>query len=178
LKAPGGEGAPLRAGLHAALLQLGDGLGVLRVAVTVLAPQGLVGADIHALGRVQLVAWRGETQRGNGRESDDDYIAFTFRAFSRRFYPKRLTISTFSKEREIIYRCRYSKDVHRTILHISIYLLFLLYFMYTVFFASLLHYSEYFLHYLEFTILNIIYCIIPNFLLFSLVHRWSVTNTI
>ena len=41
-------------------------------------------------------------------------FTFTFRAFSRRFYPKRLTISTFVIRSETIYHCRYSKDVHRT----------------------------------------------------------------
>ena len=35
-------------------------------------------------------------------------------AFSRHFYPKRLTISTFVIRSATIYRCRYSKDVHRT----------------------------------------------------------------
>ena len=39
---------------------------------------------------------------------------FTFRAFSGRFNPKRFTISTFVIRSETIYRCRYSKDVHRT----------------------------------------------------------------
>ena len=33
----------------------------------------------------------------------------TFRALSRRFYPKRLTISTFVLKSETIYLCRYSK---------------------------------------------------------------------
>ena len=41
-------------------------------------------------------------------------LRFTFRAFSRRFYPKWLTVSTFVIRSETIYRCRYSKDVHRT----------------------------------------------------------------
>ena len=35
-------------------------------------------------------------------------------AFSRRFYPKRLTIRTFVIRSASIYRCRYRKDVHRT----------------------------------------------------------------
>ena len=40
-------------------------------------------------------------------------FTLTFRAFSRRFYPKRLTMSTFqSEEGETIYCCRYSMDVH------------------------------------------------------------------
>ena len=38
---------------------------------------------------------------------------FTFREFRRRFYPKRLTISTFVMRSETIYRCQYRKDVHR-----------------------------------------------------------------
>ena len=42
------------------------------------------------------------------------HFTFTFRAFSRRFYPKRLTISTFVIRSATIYLCRYSKDVHRT----------------------------------------------------------------
>ena len=41
-------------------------------------------------------------------------FTFTFRAFSRRFYPKRLTISTFVIRSETIFCCWYSKDVHRT----------------------------------------------------------------
>ena len=41
-------------------------------------------------------------------------FTFTFRAFSRPFYPKRLTISTFVIRSETIYRRRYSRDVHRT----------------------------------------------------------------
>ena len=41
-------------------------------------------------------------------------FTFTFRAFSRHFYPKRLTISTFVTRSASIYRCRYRKDVHRT----------------------------------------------------------------
>ena len=41
-------------------------------------------------------------------------ITFTFRAFGRRFNPKRLTISTFVIGSETIYRCLCSKDVHRT----------------------------------------------------------------
>ena len=39
---------------------------------------------------------------------------FTFRAFSRCFYPKRLTISTFVIRSETLHRCWYSKEVHRT----------------------------------------------------------------
>ena len=39
---------------------------------------------------------------------------FTFRAFSWRFYQKRLTINTFVIRSASIYRCRYRKDVHRT----------------------------------------------------------------
>ena len=38
----------------------------------------------------------------------------TFRAFIRRFYPKRLTISPFVIRSAMIYLCRCSKDVHRT----------------------------------------------------------------
>ena len=42
-------------------------------------------------------------------------FTFTSRAFSRCFYPKQLTISTFVRRRErTIYLCGYSKDVHRT----------------------------------------------------------------
>ena len=41
-------------------------------------------------------------------------VTSTFKAFSRRFYPKRLTISTFVIRSATIYRCRYRKDVHRT----------------------------------------------------------------
>ena len=41
-------------------------------------------------------------------------FTFTFRAFSRRFYPKRLTISIFVVRSATIYRYRYSKDVHRS----------------------------------------------------------------
>ena len=47
-------------------------------------------------------------------------LTFTFRAFSRRFYPEWLTRSIFvRREREktrktTIYLCQYSKDVHRT----------------------------------------------------------------
>ena len=40
--------------------------------------------------------------------------SFTFRAFSRRFYPTRHTISTFVIRSETIYCCQYSKDAHRT----------------------------------------------------------------
>ena len=39
--------------------------------------------------------------------------SFTF-TFSRRFYPKRLTMNTFVIRSETIYRRPYSKDVHRT----------------------------------------------------------------
>ena len=41
-------------------------------------------------------------------------FTFTFRAFSRRFHPKRLTISTFVIRSAMIHRYRYGKDVHRT----------------------------------------------------------------
>ena len=47
-----------------------------------------------------------------GRESLT--FTFTFRAFRKLIYLKRLTISTFVIRSETIYRCRYSKDVHRT----------------------------------------------------------------
>ena len=40
-------------------------------------------------------------------------FTFTFSAFSRRFYPKRLTLSTFVIRSETIYHCQYSKDGHR-----------------------------------------------------------------
>lgn len=49
--------APLRAGVHVALFELWSGFGVFRVAVTVVLGQRLVGPDVCALGRVQLVAW-------------------------------------------------------------------------------------------------------------------------
>ena len=40
---------------------------------------------------------------------------FTFRSFSRRFYQKRVTISTFVRRRKTtIYCCQDSKEVHRT----------------------------------------------------------------
>ena len=45
--------------------------------------------------------------------SDSVIYTFTFRAFSRHFYPKSLTISTTAEERETIYCCLYSKDVHK-----------------------------------------------------------------
>lgn len=48
--------APLRAGVHVALFELWSGFGVFRVAVTVVLGQRLVGPDVCALGRVQLVA--------------------------------------------------------------------------------------------------------------------------
>ena len=41
-------------------------------------------------------------------------FTFVFRSCSIRFYAKRLTISTTSYTFETIYRCRFSKDVHRT----------------------------------------------------------------
>ena len=41
-------------------------------------------------------------------------FTFTFRAFSRRFYPKRLKISTFVIGSVTIHRYRYSEDVRRT----------------------------------------------------------------
>ena len=41
-------------------------------------------------------------------------FTFTFRAFSRHFYPKQLTISTFVIRSATIHRYRYSEEVHRT----------------------------------------------------------------
>ena len=46
---------------------------------------------------------------------ENSSFKFTFRAFCRQFYPKRLTISRFVRRRETtICLCLYSKDVHRT----------------------------------------------------------------
>ena len=47
---------------------------------------------------------------------EDGYItvSLTLRAFSRRFYPKHLIISELLRRREKLYRCWFSKDVHRT----------------------------------------------------------------
>ena len=43
---------------------------------------------------------------------DTTTFTFTFRAFSRRFYPKWLTVRTFVRRKRCsIYHCRYSKDV-------------------------------------------------------------------
>ena len=41
-------------------------------------------------------------------------VTYTFRAFSRRFYPNRLPINRFVRRRNNIYRCRYSKKVQST----------------------------------------------------------------
>lgn len=52
--------SPLWAGLHVALLQLGLGLGVLGVTLAVVLRQDGTGADVRALGRVELVAWNSQ----------------------------------------------------------------------------------------------------------------------
>ena len=40
-------------------------------------------------------------------------VTFTFSAFSRRFYPMRLTEVHLSEEGKSMHRCLYSKDVNR-----------------------------------------------------------------
>lgn len=65
----GGDGdglsvVPVRAGLHVTLLQLGLGFDVLWETLTVLIRQHFISADVHTVGRVQLVAWH--SQRGIG----------------------------------------------------------------------------------------------------------------
>lgn len=49
---------PVFAGVHVALLELRCGFGVFRVAFTVVLWQSLVGSDVVAFGRVQLVTCR------------------------------------------------------------------------------------------------------------------------
>lgn len=56
---------PLRAGLLVTLLQLRSGLDVFRVAVTMMLQQDLVGPDVRALCRVQLVAWNRRAAHGH-----------------------------------------------------------------------------------------------------------------
>lgn len=52
------------AGLHVALLEFWCGFGVFRIAVTMVLRQGLVGSNVFALCRVQLIAWKRNVDTG------------------------------------------------------------------------------------------------------------------
>ena len=71
----------------------------------------------HAKGRPRHkgnVIMLNDGWRWREREENTQVHSFTFRACSRHFYPKQLTISTFFIRSETIYLHRYSKEVHRT----------------------------------------------------------------
>lgn len=57
------QNQPFEAGVHVAFLEFGFGFVVLWVAVAVLFPDRFVGPDVYAVGRIELITFRGETNQ-------------------------------------------------------------------------------------------------------------------